>query len=115
MRTRPSLLAALAGAAALTFLGGAAAADTGPEFKLVIKDHHFAPAELKVPAGQKLHIVVENQDPTPEEFESNDFNAEKVVGGKDTITVIIGPLDAGRYEYFGDFNPDVAKGVIIAE
>ncbi|HSD73202.1 MAG TPA: cupredoxin domain-containing protein, partial [Steroidobacteraceae bacterium] len=49
------------------------------EFKLVIKDHRFVPAELKVPAGQKIKLVVDNQDATPEEFESYTLNREKVV------------------------------------
>src|SRR5665647_2345769 len=41
-----------------------------PEALLVIKGHRFEPAELKVPAGQRVKLTVHNQDPTPEEFES---------------------------------------------
>ena len=41
-----------------------------PEFTLVIRDHRFEPAEIRVPAGQKIKLVVHNQDATPEEFES---------------------------------------------
>ena len=29
--------------------------------------------------------------------------------------VRVGPLTAGRYDFFGDFNQDTAKGVLIAE
>lgn len=102
-----TLLSALLGTAAL-------AADPA-EFKLVIKDHHFMPAELKVPAGQKLRLVVENQDPTPEEFESYSLNREKVVPGNGKIVVLVGPLKPGKYEFFGEFNQATAKGVLIAE
>ena len=39
---------------------------------IVIKDHKFDPAELKVPAGKVIELMVDNQDPTPEEFELAD-------------------------------------------
>ena len=35
---------------------------TEPEFRLVLKDHRFTPSEVTVPAGQKVRLVVENQD-----------------------------------------------------
>lgn len=89
-------------------------ADT-PEFTIVIESHRFVPAELKVPAGQKIRLLVENRDPTPEEFESYDFNREKVVPGKGRIALFVGPLKPGRYEFFGEFNADTARGHLIAE
>jgi plastocyanin len=85
------------------------------EAKLAIRDHKFDPAELTVPAGTKIKLLIENQDPTPEEFESNELNREKVVVGKGTITVILGPLDAGRYPFFGDFHQETAQGVVIVK
>jgi plastocyanin len=91
-----------------------ALAETG-DVHLVIRDHKFEPAELTVPVGQKFKLVVENQDATPEEFESNELNREKVVVGKGTITVFLGPLDAGRYPFFGDFHQETAQGVLIAK
>jgi hypothetical protein len=86
-----------------------------PEFKLVIEQHRFEPAEVKVPAGQKLRLVVENRDPTPEEFESYDFNREKIVPGNGRIVLFVGPLKPGRYEFFGEFNADTARGTLVAE
>lgn len=86
-----------------------------PEFRIVIKDHKFTPAVLAVPAGQKIRLTVENQDPTPEEFESYDFNREKVVAGNGRIVVFVGPLKPGKYEFFGDFNPSLARGWIVAQ
>ena len=85
------------------------------EVKLAIRDHKFDPAELIVPAGTKIKLLIENQDATPEEFESNELNREKVVVGKGTITVILGPLDAGRYPFFGDFHQETAQGVVIVK
>lgn len=86
-----------------------------PEFHVVIQDHRFHPADLVVPAGQKLKLTVENQDATPEEFESYDFNREKIVPGHGRIVVFIGPLKPGRYAYFGEFNPATARGWLIAQ
>ena len=99
--------------AALLAAGMVQAADF--EAKLAIRDHKFDPPELTVPAGTKIRLVIENQDATPEEFESNELNREKVVVGKGTITVILGPLDAGRYPFFGDFHQETAQGVLIAK
>jgi hypothetical protein len=86
-----------------------------PEFALTIRDHRFEPAELRVPAGKKIKLVIDNQDATPEEFESHALNREKVIPGKSKGFVFIGPLQAGRYPFVGEFNEKTAKGVIIAE
>jgi len=91
----------------------ASAADL--ETNLVIKDHRFSPAEIKVPAGQKVKLIVDNQDATPEEFESHDLNREKVIGSRSKATIFIGPLKPGRYAFIGEFNEATAKGVVIAE
>ena len=82
---------------------------------LTIREHKFEPAELTVPAGKKIKLLVENKDATPEEFESSELNREKIVVGNGTITVFIGPLDAGRYPFFGDFHQETAQGVLIAK
>jgi plastocyanin len=86
-----------------------------PAYTLVIKDHQFQPTEIEVPAGQKIALTVKNNDSTPEEFESTELRREKVVAGGEQITVYIGPLKPGKYEFFGDFNPKTARGHIIAK
>jgi plastocyanin len=86
-----------------------------PEYSIVIKDHTFTPAELKVPAGQKVKLIVDNQDPTAEEFESHDMNREKIINGNTKATIFVGPLKPGRYHFFGEFNMDKANGYIVAE
>ena len=85
------------------------------EAKLAIRDHKFDPAVLNVPANTKIKLLVENQDATPEEFESSDLNREKVVTGKNTITVLLGPLDAGKYHFFGDFHQETAQGDLVVK
>jgi plastocyanin len=103
----------IAAAAGLAFAVGAHAAD--PEMTLVIKNHRFEPAELKVPAGQKIKLIVHNQDATPEEFESHSLNREKVIPGGQKATIFIGPLKPGKYTFFGEYNEKTAQGVVIAE
>jgi len=83
-------------------------------FKIIIKNHQFLPKELIVPANEKIKLIVENQDPTAEEFESYDLNREKIVTGNGKITIFIGPLKPGEYKYFGEFHEDTAQGIIIA-
>ncbi|MBS0193193.1 MAG: cupredoxin domain-containing protein [Proteobacteria bacterium] len=91
----------------------ALAADV-PEFTLTIQNHRYVPAELTIPANTKVKLIVVNKDPTAEEFESHELNREKVVAGGASINVYVGPLKAGRYPFFGDFNQATAQGVLIA-
>jgi plastocyanin len=84
-------------------------------FTIQIKNHRFEPAELTVPAGKKVKLLVENLDATPEEFESHELNREKVIAGNGKATVYIGPLAPGKYPYYGEFNQATANGVIIAK
>ena len=81
----------------------------------MIKDHYFVPSEIRVPAGQKVKLIVENQDATPEEFESHELNREKIIAPKSKVSIFIGPLKAGKYPFFGEFNQATARGIVIAE
>jgi plastocyanin len=100
---------------ALIFVAGTPVAAQAPTYTLVIKNHKFQPTEIEVPAGQKIALLVKNDDPTPEEFESTELRREKVVPGGEQITVYVGPLKPGRYEFFGDFNPATARGHIVVK
>ncbi len=114
MRTQRCFFPILLLAASVLLLGGTArAADT--EVPLVIKNHRFEPVELKVAAGQRIKLVVHNQDSTPEEFESHSLNREKVIPGGGKATIFIGPLKPGRYDFFGEYHEATAKGVVLAE
>ena len=84
-------------------------------YTLVIKDHQFNPAQLDVPAYQKIKIIVENQDPTPEEFESFPLNREKIIPANSKGIIFLGPLKAGSYKFFGDFHQQTAQGVLVAK
>lgn len=83
-------------------------------FALAIKDRHFQPAELTIPSGSKIKLTVENQDDIPAEFESTDLSREVIVRGHGEVTIFIGPLDPGTYQFFNDFNRDM-QGTILAK
>lgn len=93
-----------------------AAKETGiPEFYLSIKNHVFQPLELNIPANTKVRVVIDNQDPTPEEFEMHNPRLEKVIAANSKGSVFVGPLAAGEYAFVGEFHEDVAKGKIIVK
>ena len=92
-----------------------AAAALADDYVLTIKDHRFTPAEIKVPANQRVMLTVVNEDATPEEFDSSALKVEKVVAGKSKGVVRIGPLKPGRYPFIGEYNEATAKGVVVAE
>ena len=85
------------------------------ELRLVIAQHKFAPAELRMPAGRRLKLLIENRDASAEEFDSYDLNREKVIAGNSSGFIWVGPLKPGRYAFVGEFNPASARGTLIAE
>lgn len=100
--------------AASIFLPAFAVAADTPSFEIIIKNHRFQPETLEIPANTKVKLVVKNQDPTPEEFESYELNREKVIPGNSQATIFVGPLEPGTYPFFGEFNQKTAQGKIIA-
>lgn len=99
----------------LLVLAPAAVFAQAETFALAIKDHRFQPAELTVPAGKKFQLVVDNQDPSPEEFESRKLRVEKVIPGKTKATLTLGPLKPGTYPFVGEFHESTAKGTLHAK
>lgn len=100
-------------ACALGLAANALAADM-PTFSLTLQNRAFQPAELRVPAGQKIELHVKNADAAAAEFESETLHREKVVPAGKEVVLFVGPLSAGTYEFFDDFNPK-ARGRIIAQ
>ena len=100
---------------ALGLSAAPALANDIPVYELIIKDKRFQPERLVIPADTKVKLLVHNQDATPEEFESHELNREKVIVGNSSATIYVGPLVAGEYPFFGEFNPDTAQGVLVVE
>lgn len=85
------------------------------EFHLSIENHVFTPSELTIPANEKVKLIIYNKDKVSEEFDSFDLNREKVLFPGKKTTIFIGPLPKGKYEYFGEYNPNTARGIITVE
>ncbi len=86
-----------------------------PEFTITLHEHKFSPSEVNVPSGVRVKLIIDNQDETPEEFESFALNREKIVFPNSKGFVFVGPLKPGRYEFIGEFNRKTANGVLVAQ
>lgn len=85
------------------------------EYHIQLKDHLFFPSIITIPANQKVKLIIDNQDNTPEEFDSFSLNREKVIFANQKVTVFIGPLKPGEYTFFGEYNPNTARGTVVVE
>lgn len=108
------LALALPAAALLLLTGNLARADEA-SFTLTLKNHKFSPAEITIPANNTVHFLVTNQDPTPAEFESDDFRAEKLLPSGRQILVVIPPLKPGTYEFHDEYNEDASKSRLVVK
>lgn len=86
-----------------------------PSYELSLRDGHFTPALLEVPAGQRFKIVLKNLGQGPAEFESTPLRVEKVLSPGVTTFVVIHPLRPGHYPFFDEFNPQLPEGGILAK
>lgn len=85
------------------------------EYHIQLKDHLFYPSLISIPANKKVKLIIDNQDNTPEEFDSFSLNREKVIFANNKATIFIGPLRPGKYDFFGEYNPNTARGTVIVE
>lgn len=112
-RSVPSRSAATAILVAIMVAGPACTASAASDVQLTIKNQNFQPKTLTIPAGRTVKIVVKNEDALPAEFESSDFNREKVIPGGTQIPVYVGPLTPGIYSFFNDFHPQSTGKLIV--
>jgi hypothetical protein len=84
-----------------------------PQVMISIKDHQFVPSEVPTPAGVKVELLIKNEQPVAAEFESTVLHREKIVPAGGQISVFVGPLDPGSYEFFDDFNPATTGRLIV--
>ncbi|WP_024871116.1 cupredoxin domain-containing protein [Tolumonas lignilytica] len=98
------------------FLSGSAplwAADA--VLTLTLKDHKFSPAEPTIPANTRVKVTIKNLDPTPAEFESHQFKAERLIPGGKEASLFIGPLKPGKYQFNDEYHEDVSKTYLIVK
>ncbi|MBK7282347.1 cupredoxin domain-containing protein [Candidatus Aalborgicola defluviihabitans] len=115
MRTNRFSNALLAVLSAMLLNSLPAQAQDMPTVNLVIRNGHFVPATLEVPANTKFRLVIKNEGPGAEEFESVELRKEKVLAPGVTSFLIFQPLKPGTYKFFGDFHPETAQGQMVAK
>jgi plastocyanin len=84
-----------------------------PIVTITLRDHQFVPAEVPVPAGVKVKLLVRNEQQVTSEFESTSLHREKIVNAGGEITVYVGPLDPGSYEIFDDFHRETRGHLVV--
>ena len=92
-----------------------AKAENMPSFQLTITAGHFVPATIEVPANTKFRLLIRNDGPDAEEFESAELRKEKVLAPGASSFLIFQPLKPGSYKFFGEFHPQTAQGRMVAE
>jgi hypothetical protein len=100
--------------AALLCSAAAPAVAADPVVTITLKNHQFVPSEVPVPANTKVQLLVKNEQPVTAEFESPVLHREKIVNAGGQITVFVGPLDPGSYEFFDDFHGE-SRGHLVAK
>ena len=111
--------AALLRTSALALLGlvssDFASADDLTTYTITLQNHRFTPAEIHVPTGKPFIVVVTNANDGPDEFEMLFPALERPLDPGQQGKVKIGPLNPGRFPFFGESDPDDEQGVIVSE
>ena len=97
------------------WLAMTAQADDMPTFKLLMKNGHFLPDTVEVPANTRFRLELKNEGPGVTEFESIELKKEKVLAPGVTSNLVFFPLKPGSYKFFDDFHPNTAQGRIVAK
>jgi plastocyanin len=85
------------------------------EVQISIQNHVFTPSLIEAVEGETLVLKIKNNDAQMEEFESKALSVEKLIGGKKSATIYVGPLKKGEYDYFGEFHLKTAQGKIVVK
>ena len=81
---------------------------------LAVGEHGFDPAEVAAPAGSRLRFEVTNRTAAAIEFESFELNRERVIQPGQTVNIYVSGLQAGRYEFFDDFD-QTRRGTLVVK
>lgn len=98
-------------------LAGAPSAQASelPTYAITARDGRLEPAQLHVPAGQRIKLTLHNAGQTPVEFENLNLRVEKVLGPGARSFVVTPPLKPGVHEFVDEFHPETGKMQLIAQ
>ena len=101
--------------AAILVLSATVEAEDIATIPVLLKDHRFVPAEIRVPAGKTVTLAITNHDATAEEFDSGILAIEKIIPAGGHARIRLRPLAPGRYPFVGEFHADTAHGTVVSE
>ena len=91
-----------------------AGASASPQVvNLTLKDHRFIPEIITIPAGRRVKIDFTNQDPTADDFDSDDLHVDKDIGPHGRVAFFVGPLKPGTYAFKGELHAATAHGTVV--
>ncbi len=90
-------------------------ADDLTTYAITLQNHQFTPAEIHVPTGKPFIVVITNANDGPDEFEMLFPARERPLEPGQQGKVKIGPLNPGRFPFFGESDPDNETGAFISE
>lgn len=95
--------------------GGAASGGDGGGSAVTLTAKEFAwdPATLTAPAGSSVELV--NEDEAKHNLTIEDAGVDEDVEGGATVTVDLGDLEAGSYEFVCEYHPDTMTGTLEVE
>ncbi|MBI5783029.1 MAG: cupredoxin domain-containing protein [Gammaproteobacteria bacterium] len=96
-------------------VAGTACAEELYTAHLTARDGRFYPETIEVPAGTRFKIVITNEGPGPEEFETVELRREKVLAAGSSSFLVFPALKPGVYHFFGEFHPETAQGRIVVK
>lgn len=85
-----------------------------PTYAIDINNGHFTPRVLVVPQNVKFRLRITNSGDKPCEFESLQLRKEKPLYMKASSSLVILPLERGKYDMFDDFT-NGHPGYIVAK
>lgn len=86
-------------------------------YVITFKNYRSSPEVLAIPASKKVRIIIKNLDTTEAFFDSDDLDRHmKLIGQNSEITIFIGPLNSGHYNYSyrDDLSHTLSMGAITA-
>jgi hypothetical protein len=66
-----------------------------------------------ISANQKVKLVINNQDNTPEELDSFSLKRDKVIFANNKAIIFFNPPKPSKYKFLGEYNPNTACGIVI--
>ena len=104
---------ALLGAACGGDDGGAASDGGGGSVTLTAKDFKWDTSSLTASAGDSIEVV--NEDDAEHNLTIEDADVDEDVEAGESVTVDLGDVEPGSYEFFCEYHPDTMTGTLEVE